>query len=216
MIRANQLSYVAGAYLSGRGYYCELSPEVPDAVHRPDVLAVKPRAKDVKLRMEKGAAPVGIIYPLLENEWLSTADLIEQTGFEPAMARGILEEALESGWVRRRVEQDGSRSWAIDRYRVPASECLMAMCAAEKPKMALEALDGLAGCCDRMCLAFPYRVEPRFLEECARHNAGVMVFDEGTCSFIVQLPAKRQEITRFKAYASICERAVISHNIRLP
>ena len=62
MIKSDQLRYIAGAYLSGKGYYSEISPEVPDVVHTPDVMAVKPRARDVILRSEKGGAPVGIIY----------------------------------------------------------------------------------------------------------------------------------------------------------
>jgi len=215
MIKSDQLRYIAGAYLSGKGYYSEIFPEVPDAVHAPDVMAVKPRARDVIMRSEKGGAPVGIIYLLKAKEWTSMEAVLQKTGFERTFVHNILEEARENGWVKSRVDADGRTSWATDGYRIPASECLMVWCAADKPGRALAALDELAGCYDRGYLAFPYLVDDRFLHECSHHDTGVMVFEERTAGFIIQLPAKRQKITKIKAYASLCEQAVVNHNVMM-
>ena len=213
MIKSDQLRYIAGAYLSGKGYYSEISPEVPDAIHAPDVMAVKPRARDVKLRSEKGAAPVGIIYLLKASEWMSTEEILQRTGFERNFVFNILGEERENGWVKSRGDDDGGTMWATDGYRIPASECLMVLCAADKPGRALAALDELSGCYDKGYLAFPYRVDSGFLHECSRHDTGVMVFEERTAGFLIQLPAKRHKITKIKAYASLCEQAVVNHNM---
>ena len=59
MIKAKQLRVVAGAYLSGMGYYVEILPEIPNTDLKPDVIGIRPRLKDVKLRLEKGGAPAG-------------------------------------------------------------------------------------------------------------------------------------------------------------
>ena len=215
MIKSDQLRYIAGAYLSGKGYYAEISPEVPDAVDTPDILAVKPRARDVNLRFEKGGAPVGIIYLLEKNKWTPMEEVLRKTGFERTFVCNVLDEAKENGWVKSRVGTDGGSSWAIDGYRIPVSECLMVMCAADKPSRALSALDELAGCYDKGYLVFPYPVDDRFLHDCSHHNTGVMVFDEKIACFLIQLPAKRQKITKIKAYSSLCEKAVINHNVMI-
>lgn len=214
MIKSDHLRYIVGAYLSGRGYYSEISPEVPDAAFAPDVVAIKPRMNEVKLRFEKGGAPVGIIYLLLENEWLSTEEILRETHFERAFAIGVLDEAKENGWVKKKVGPGGCASWALDLYKIPATECLMVMSAAEKPSDSLEALDELSGSYDKGYLAFPYPVDDGFLHKCSHHKTGVMVFDQKTASILIQLTAKRQKITNLKAYASVCESAVINHSIR--
>jgi len=215
MIKSDQLKYIAGAYLSGKGYYAEISPEIPDSVYMPDVLAVKPRVRDVKLRFEKGGAPVGIIYLLKKNEWTPLEDVLRLTGFERTFVCNVLDEAKEYGWVKSKVETGGGSSWATDGYRIPASECLMVMCAADKPSQSLAALDELAGCYDKGYLTFPYPVDDRFLHDCSHHDIGVMVFDEKIACLLIQLTAKRQKITKFKAYASVCEKAVLNHNVMM-
>ncbi len=213
MIKSDQLRYITGAYLSGKGYYSEISPEIPDASHMPDVLAIKPLMKEVKLRFEKGGAPVGIIYPLKKTKWTPMEYILQETRLDHSFVTGVLHEAEENNWIKKRVEPDGSFSWKIDNYRVPASECLMIMCGAEQPLEALAILDELAGCYNKAYLAFPYHVDDGFIHECAHHTAGVMVFNERTASFLTRLPAKRQKITNLKAYASICEKTVINHTI---
>ena len=172
---------------------------------------LNPGATEVKLRLEKGAAPVGIIYMLRSNEWMPAEDILRETGFERNLVYGILDEAKENGWVKSRVEPDGRACWTIDKYRIPASECIMIMCAAEKPSAAIDVLNELSGCYDKGYLIFPYRVDERFLHDCSHNNTGVMVFDERTASINIQLRAKRQRITRPKVYASLCEKTVINH-----
>jgi hypothetical protein len=214
MISADQLSYITAAYLSGRGYYSEISPEVPDSVCRPDLVAVKPRIKDVKLRFEKGGAPVGLIYVLLKNEWLSIEEIVQSTGFGRSFVAGVLDEANDNGWVKKKVGPNGSANWALGLYKIPVSECLMVMSAAEKPSDALEVLHELQGSFDKGYMAFPYQVDDGFLDKCSNQKTGVMVFDQKTASILIQLAAKRQKITKLKAYASVCESAVINHSIR--
>jgi hypothetical protein len=214
MIKAEQLSYITGAYLSGKGYYSEISPEVPDTVCRPDLVAVKPTMKDVKLRFEKGGAPVGIIYVLLKTEWLSTEEILQYTGFDREFVASVLDEANSNGWVKKKAGTSGSDNWEQDLYRIPATECLMIMSAAEKPSDALEALHELHGSYDKGYLVFPYPVDDAFLNRCSDQKTGVMVFDRKTASILIQLAAKRQKITKLKAYASVCESAVINHSIR--
>jgi hypothetical protein len=216
MIKSSQLRYITGAYFSGMGYYSEISPEVPGINYKPDVLAIKPIPKEVSLRFDKGGAPVGIIYQLKRNLWTSTKDILEKSGLERNFVNGVLREAEENNWIKKQVDPSGDFSWKIDKYRVPASECLMIMCAAEQPLEALKAIDVLAGCYSKAYLAFPYHVDDVFLHECTHHMTGVMIFNETTASFITKLPAKRQKITNFKAYASICERTIISHTIMNP
>jgi hypothetical protein len=214
MIKADQLIYVTGAYLSGKGYYSEISPEVPDASCRPDLVAVKPRMKDVKLRFEKGGAPVGIIYGLLKNEWISTEEILRYTGFDRTFVTGVLSEANGNGWVKKRAGPNGSANWALDQYKIPVTECLMVMSAAERPSDALEALHELQGSYDKGYLVFPFPVDDGFLNKCSGQKTGVMVFDRKTASILIQLAAKRRKITKLKAYASVCESAVINHSIK--
>jgi hypothetical protein len=213
MIRADHLRYITAAYLSGKGYYCELSPEVPDAACRPDLVAVKPRMKDVKLRFEIGGAPVGLIYMLLTNKWLSTEEILRHTGFDRSFIADVLDEANGNGWVKKKAGLNGSTDWALSLYKIPASECLMVMSAAEEPSAALGALHELQGSFDKAYLVFPYPIDDGFLNKCADQKTGVMVFDPKIADILIQLAAKRQKITKLKAYASVCESAIINHSI---
>jgi hypothetical protein len=213
MIKAVQLSYITGAYFSGKGYYCEISPEIPDFTCSPDVIAIKPRLPDVRLRFEKGGAPVGLIYLLWPKKWISTELILKKTGYKQSFVESVLKEAEENGWIKSRMDSQGKPGWEIDKYRVPASECLMVMCAAENPEDALKTLDALAGAYHRAYLTFPYPVDKKFVHECEHHGIGIMVFNEEAASFHVQLPAVRRRVTAVKAYSSLCEKIVLSHNM---
>ncbi|MDD5171114.1 MAG: hypothetical protein PHN75_20020, partial [Syntrophales bacterium] len=181
MIKDAQLKYIIGAYFSGKGYCCETSPEVPDSNCSPDVIAIKPRAKEVKLRLEKGGAPAGLISGLTRKRWTPEHEIVKKTGYPAAFVGSVLREAEENGWVKSK-ESNGHFSWAINSYRVPASRCLMIMSAAEGPEKALATLRALKGCYHQGYLAFPYRVDEKFLSRCRRLGAGVMVFDEKAAS----------------------------------
>ena len=132
----------------------------------------------MKLRFEKGGAPVGIIYVLMENGRLSTEDIVRHTGFERTFVAGLLDEANGNGWVKKKAGPNGSDNWELDLYGIPATECLMVMSAAEKPSDALKALYELHGSYDKGYLVFPYPVDDGFLKKCSDQKTGVMVFDQ--------------------------------------
>lgn len=211
MIKAKQLRVVAGAYLSGMGYYVEILPEIPDTELRPDVIGIKPRLKDVKLRLEKGGAPAGFTHLLSEDKWMPTESIVEKTGFDAGFVKAVLRDSEEDGWVKSRMESDGKVSWKIDSYRLPAEECVMMCCGPEDPLGALDILETLKGCFNRGYVLFPYQVDGEFLDRCSQAGVGVLVFDERIACFRETIAAKHCDIKDFKAYCSICEKIVVDN-----
>lgn len=211
MIRTKQLRLVAGAYLSGMGYYVEILPEMPNTDVKPDVIGIKPKLQDVKLRLQKGGAPAGILYLLKDNGWVATESIVERTGFHEDFVAGVLRDSEEDGWVKSKNESNGKVCWKLVSYRFPADECVMMCCGAETPLGALGALEKLKGCFNRGYLLFPYHVAGEFLNECLQKNIGVLVFDERIACFVEALAAKYFEIENLKVYSSICEKIVVDN-----
>ena len=211
MIKATQLRVVAGAYFSGMGYYVEVLPEIPDTDLKPDVIGIKPKLEDVRLRLEKGGAPAGFTYLLSEDEWMPTESIVEKTRFDEGFVKAVLQDSEEDGWVKSKMESDGKVSWKIDSYRLPAEECVMMCCAPEDPLGALDILETLKGCFNRGYLLFPYQVDGEFLDRCSQAGVGVLVFDERITCFRETIAAKHFDIKDFKAYCSICEKIVVDN-----
>lgn len=212
MIKAKQLRLVAGAYLSGMGYYVEILPEIPDTDLKPDVIGIKPKLEEVKLRLKnKGGAPTGFMYLLSEDEWISTESIVEKTGFDEDFVIAVLRDSEEDGWVKSKTELEGKVFWKIYGYRLPAEECVMMCCGPEDPLGALDVLERLKGCFNRGYLLFPYQVDGEFLDRCSQREIGVLVFDERIVSFMEALAAKHFNIKNFKAYSSICEKIVVDN-----
>lgn len=211
MIKAKQLRVVAGAYLSGMGYYVEILPEIPDTELRPDVIGIKPRLKDVKLRLEKGGAPAGFTHLLSEDKWMPTESIVEKTGFDEGFVKAVLQDSREDGWIKSKNEPGGKVFWKIDGYRLPAEECVMMCCGPEDPLGGLDILEGLKGCFNRGYLLFPYQVDGEFLDVCSQRQVGVLVFDERIVSFIEALAAKHFDIKSFRVYSSMCEKIVVDN-----
>ena len=211
VIKPKQLRAVAGAYLSGMGYYVEVLPEIPHTDLKPDVIGIKPRLKDVKLRLKKGGAPTGFMYLLSEHEWMPTEHIVEKTGFDEGFVKAVLRDSEMDGWVKSKDEPQGSVSWRIDGYRVPAEECVMMCCGPEDPLGALDILERLKGCFNRGYLLFPYQVDGRFLDRCSQAELGVLVFDERIACFRETIAAKHIDINNFKVYSSICEKLVVDN-----
>ncbi len=211
MIKATQLRVVAGAYLSGMGYYVEILPEIPDTDLKPDVIGIKPRLKDVKLRLQKGGAPTGFMYLLSEDKWMPTESIVEKTGFDEGFVKAVLRDSEEDGWIKSKNEPGGKVFWKIDGYRLPAEECVMMCCGPEDPLGALDILEGLKGCFNRGYVLFPYQVDGEFLDRCSQGEVGVLVFDERVTCFRETIAAKHFDIKDFKAYYSICEKIVVDN-----
>ena len=184
---------------------------MPSSEAQPDVIGIKPRLKEVKLRLERGGAPSGIAYLLLDNEWKSTQTMVEKTGLEAGFVTAVLRDSELDGWVKSRVNSDGTVWWKVDAYRVPAEECVMMCCGAEDPLGALDVLETLKGCFHRGYLLFPYQVEGKFLDGCWQRDIGVLVFDGRIASFTEALPAKHLKVENLKVYASLCEKMVVDN-----
>jgi len=213
VIKAKQLRVIAGAYLSGMGYYVELLPEIPGTDLKPDVVGIKPKLEEVKLRLEKGGAPVGILYLLREDEWVSTESIVEKTGFNEGFVKVVLRDSEEDGWVKSKNEPEDKVLWKIDSYRLPAEECVMMCCGPEDPLGALDVLEELKGCFNRGYLLFPYQVDGEFLDRCFQMEIGVLVFDERIVCFKEVMAAKHLDIKDFKAYSTICEKMVVDNYV---
>jgi len=211
MIKAKQLRGIAGAYFSGMGYYVEVLPEIPDTDLKPDVVGIKPKPKDVKLRVKKGAAPVGILYLLKQDEWMPTESIVEKTRFDEGFVKAVLRDSEEDGWVKSKDEPEDKVSWRIDGYRVPAEECVMMCCGPEDPLGALDVLEKLKGCFNRGYLLFPYQVDGEFLDRCSQADLGVLVFDERIACFRETIAAKHIDINNFRVYSSVCEKIVVDN-----
>jgi hypothetical protein len=104
VIKAKQLRLVAGAYLSGMGYYEEILPEMPSTDVKPDVIGVKPKLRDVKLRLERGGAPAGILYLFKDSEWIPTKSTVERSGFDEDFVMAVLCDSEADGWVESKNE----------------------------------------------------------------------------------------------------------------
>jgi len=101
-------------------------------------MAVKPRARDVIMRSEKGGAPVGIIYLLKAKEWTSMEAVLQKTGFERTFVHNVLEEARENGWVKSRVDADGRTMERIGPF--PGAKSLPNVLARRRPNRGMEGL----------------------------------------------------------------------------
>ena len=214
MIKAKQLQVVAGAYLSGMGYYVETSPEIPNIDLKPDVVGIKPKLEQIKLRLEnKGGAPTGFLYLLSEDEWTPTESIVEKSGFNEDFVKAVLRDSEDDGWIKSKNEPGDKVFWKIDRYRLPAEECVMMCCGAEDALGALNVLDGLKGCFNRGYVLFPYQVDEEFLDRCFQSEIGVLFFDERIVSFREMVPAKHLEIKNFKTYSTICEKIVVDNYV---
>lgn len=214
MIKAKQLRVIAGAYLSGMGYYVEILPEIPNTDLKPDVVGIKPKLEDVKLRVEnKGGAPTGFTHLLSEDEWVSTESIVEKAGLNEGFVKAVLRDSEEDGWVKSKNGSDGKVFWKIDNYRLPAEECVMMCCGPEDPLGALDVLERLKGCFNRGYLLFPYQVDREFLDRCSQREIGVLVFDERIVSFMEALAAKHFEIKNFKAHSTVCEKMVVDNYV---
>lgn len=211
MIKAKQLRVVAGAYLSGMGYYVEILPEIPNTDLKPDVIGIRPRLKDVKLRLEKGGAPAGFTYLLSEDKWMPTEAIVEKTGFDEGFVKAVLRDSEEDSWVKSKMESDGKVSWKIDGYRLPAEECVMMCCGPEDPLGALDILERLKGCFNRGYVLFPYQVDGEFLDRCSQAGVGVLVFDERITCFVEALAARHLDIENLGVYCSTCEKIVVDN-----
>lgn len=214
MIKAKQLRVVAGAYLSGMGYYVEVLPEIPNTALKPDVIGIKPKLEQVKLRLEnKGGAPTGFLHLLSEDEWTPTESIVEKTGFNEDFVKAVLRDSEEDGWIKSKSEPEGKTFWKIDGYRLPAEECVMMCCGPEDPLGALDILESLKGCFNRGYLIFPYQVDREFLDRCFQKDIGVLVFDERIVCFREIVPATHLAIKNFKDYSTICEKMVVDNYV---
>lgn len=164
-------------------------------------------------RLERGAAPVGILYLLDKEQWVSTRFVMEQTGFPGDFVLSALTDGEKEGWLISRKDHQDELSWKIKNYDVPASECIFLCCATENPSQAINILLGLKGTYHKGYLVFPYDVADNFIHDCQHKGIGILVFDEPYSQFRATLKAPRQEITATRAYYSICEKSIINFYI---
>ena len=211
MINTKYLSLITGAYLSGKGYLVEIHPEVAQNGLRPDVIAVKPIMRLLRQRLDKGAAPVGILHLLDKKDWLSTKHIIQQSGYREDFVRPVLRDAEKEGWVKSKNEAGGQVSWIINNYSVPVKECLYLCCGIEDPLGAVNVLKRLKGSYHKGYIVFTYRIDDKFLHDCHHEEIGVLIYDEKSSGFREPLKAHRLKITDKKTYYSISEKIVVNH-----
>jgi hypothetical protein len=210
MVNTEYLSLITGAYLSGKGYLVEIQPEALQNGLRPDFIAVKPIIREQQRRLDKGAAPVGILYLLDKKGWIITEHIIQQSGYREDFVWPVLRDAEKEGWVKSKNEAGGQVSWIINNYSVPVKECLYLCCGIEDPLGAVNVLKSLKGSYHKGYIVFTYRIDDKFLHDCRHEEIGVLIYDEKSSGFREPLKAHRLKITDKKTYYSISERIVVN------
>ena len=210
MINTKYLNLITGAYLLGKGYLVEIHPEVAENGLRPDVIAVKPIMRLLRQRLDKGAAPVGILYLLDKRNWVSTEHIIQRSGYREDFVWPVLRDAEKEGWVKSKNEAGGQVLWIIGNYSAPVKECLYFCCGIEDPLGAVSVLKGLKGSYHKGYIVFPYSINDKFLHDCQHEDIGVLIYDEKSSGFLEPLKAHRLKITDKKTYFSISEKIVVN------
>ncbi len=210
-MNAKYLNLITGAYLSGKGYLVELQPDVVENGLKPDIIAVKPVERLLQQRLERGAAPVGILHLLDKKKGKSTDYIIKATGYRADFVLSVLKDGEKERWVTGEENADGQVSWTIKDYAVPVRECIYACCGIENPLGAMDILKQLRGSYHKGYIVFSYSIDDKFLHDCHHGDIGVLIFDEKRAVFNGLLKAPRLRITNKKAFYSISEKILVNH-----
>jgi hypothetical protein len=206
LITEKELRIAAASYLSALGYYVEVLPEVPTYPVRPDVVGILPRLKDLKEREKLGPPPAGLLYLLLEKDWLSLNKIVNVTGYEEGFIGSVLLEGEAKGWIQSRVNEDGTMEWALGEYRVPVKECLMFFTGVGDAAAALQALEDLKGCYNRGFILFPYQITIDFMDSCFDKGIGILRYYENIAYFDHVLQPEWQPVATDRRYLTLCEK----------
>jgi len=214
-MNATHLKLITGAYFSGKGYLIDLHPDADETGLKPDIIVVKPVKRLLHKRMERGAAPAGLLHLLDKKSWRSLDYIIAETGYRADFIQAVLGDAEKAGWVESKSDAAGRPEWMIKDYVAPVSECIYVCCGIEDPLAARDILGKTRGCYHRAYMVFPYYVNDALLHDCRRDELGVLVFDEKSGCFDEQLRAHRLKITDRKTFLAISEKIVTNHCVSL-
>ncbi len=205
------LNLITGAYFSGKGYLVELQPDIVGDGLKPDIIAVKPIERLLRLRIERGAAPAGILHLLDKKKEKSIDYIIRETGYREDFVRSVLKDSEKEGWVESKNAAGGKVTWVIKDYAVPVRECVYVCCGLEHPLRAVDILKQFRGSYHKGYIVFPYSIDDKFLHDCHHEDIGVLVFDEKRAGFYEPVKAHRLKITNKKAFYSVCEKIIVNH-----
>ena len=206
MIDAREMRIAGAAYLSALGYYVEVQPEIVSSTYRPDIVGILPRLRDLMVREKRSGVPAGLLYMLLNREWMSLEEMVKITNYNDAFIGQVLLESEAAGWTRSKVGDDGTLRWTIDKYEVPVKECLMIFSGVEGAESVLNALEELKGCYHKGIILFPYPVTNDFMDVCFNKGIGILQYYERIAYFDHILPPEWQTVEPQRRYISLCEK----------
>ncbi|MEX2704657.1 MAG: hypothetical protein Q6352_005270 [Candidatus Freyrarchaeum guaymaensis] len=203
-ISEKALCAATAAYFSSQSYFVRRDFEIP-GLRRTDIVCIMPRLSDLKKRVKcKYFVSPAVLHILIDRGWMSTEEIVEETGFDLNFVNSVLEESWEDGWVSKK-EENGKAYWINREYRVPSKDCVMAHCRYRTCMEFLEALGDYEGCYNKIYVVFPFPVDKEFIDLCAVKGVGILIFHEKVGYFKELLPPEVREVTNLKVYANLSE-----------
>lgn len=203
----------AAAFFSGRGYYVNTNLDIPGTDITPDLVAVIPRMRELKPRLKRGFAPVGVLIHLIENEWFTLGEIEIKTGYNLNFISIILDEAIEEGWVDVEVTEKGPK-FRLKDYRIPVKECTMVFIGRGDFERNLKDLEILKKCCHKAYFAFPYLLDGTTTEQVVNSGAGILRYYQAHGIFQELVPAQINDIEDLLQFGLLAEK-VLCDNIRI-
>lgn len=203
----------AAAFFSGKGYYVNIDLDVPGTDLSSDLVAVIPRMRDLKPRLKRGFAPVGILIHFLGNEWFTLGEIESKTGYEPSFISVIVDEAIEDGWIDLAITENGPR-FRLKDYRIPVKECVIAFVGTDEFEKKLEMHDVLKKCCHRTYFIFPYSLDEKTIDKIVSKGAGIIRYYQSHGIFQELVPAEANDIENEKQFGLLAE-TVLCDNLRI-
>lgn len=203
----NQLALAIAAYLSGRGYYVNTEHKLPGTDIVIDTVAVMPRMRELKPRMKRGFAPVGVLVHMLGDEWLTLSELEGKTGYPQDFISAILKDAMQDGWIELEVTEKVPR-FRLKDYRIPAKECVLAFVGTSDLASKLIILKEMQGCYHRAYIIFDYQVDEATMEQVYSGGAGILRYYPDHGIFQESVPAEAYDIDDMKKHGLLVEKVL--------
>ena len=203
-ISEKSLCVATATYFSSQGYFVSRNLEV-QGLGPIDIVCIMPRLSDLKKRVKsKHFVSPAILHSLINRGWMSTEEIVGETGFDFNFVNSALEDSYKDGWISKKKENE-TVYWSNKEYRVPSKDCIMAHCRYRDSMEFLETLSDFDGCYNKIYVVFPFPVDEKFIDLCAEKGVGILLFYEKAGYFKELLPSEIQEVTNLKVYASISE-----------
>ncbi|MGQ9720490.1 MAG: hypothetical protein ACUVXA_04115 [Candidatus Jordarchaeum sp.] len=198
------LCAATATYFSSQGYYVSRNLEV-QGLKPVDIVCIMPRLSDLKKRVQsKHFVSPAILHILINRDWMSTEEIVEETGFDFSFVSSALKDMYRDEWISKKLENE-KFYWRNKGYRVPSKDCIIAHCRYRNSMDFLETLSNYDGCYNKIYVVFPFPVDEKFIDLCTEKGVGILLFYEKGGYFKELLPPEIQEVTNLKVYASISE-----------